>query len=108
MTADKQPELGRHCLERVTGIEPALSAWESDRLGLLTALTWALDAPLVTVIDPATPGLMARGPDWLGRRRASPRYAWHGAWFWGSSVASGSLSVATSARHVRQTRRCWP
>ena len=26
--ADKRPELGRHCLERVTGIEPALSAWE--------------------------------------------------------------------------------
>jgi len=31
--ADKRPELGRHCLERVTGIEPALSAWESDRSG---------------------------------------------------------------------------
>jgi len=29
--ADKRPELGRHCLERVTGIEPALSAWESNR-----------------------------------------------------------------------------
>ena len=46
--------------ERVTGIEPALSAWESHRSGLLTALTWATDAPLVTVIDPMTPRLMAR------------------------------------------------
>ena len=42
------------------GIEPALSAWESDRSGPLTALSWAVDAPLVTVRDPATPGLMAR------------------------------------------------
>jgi Phage integrase family len=48
--------------ERVTGIEPALSAWESHRSGSLTALTWASDAPLVTVTDPVTPGLMA--PQW--------------------------------------------
>jgi hypothetical protein len=47
-------------VERVTGIEPALSAWESDRSGPLTALSWAPDAPLVTVMDPATPRLMAR------------------------------------------------
>jgi len=47
-------------LERVTRIELALSAWESDRSGPLTALSWAVDAPLVTVIDRATPGLMAR------------------------------------------------
>ena len=47
--------------ERVTGIEPALSAWESDRSGPLTGLAWAPDTPLVTVMDPATtPGLMAR------------------------------------------------
>jgi hypothetical protein len=26
----------------------------------LTALTWASDAPLVTVVDPVTPGVMAR------------------------------------------------
>jgi len=38
--ARKPSELGRDHLERVTGIEPALSAWESDRLGPLTALTW--------------------------------------------------------------------
>jgi hypothetical protein len=44
----------------VTGIEPALSAWESDRSASLTALTWASDVPLVTVMNPATPGLMAR------------------------------------------------
>ena len=47
-------------VERVTGIEPALSAWESDRSGPLTALSWAVDAPLVTMMDPVTPGLMAR------------------------------------------------
>jgi hypothetical protein len=46
--------------ERVTGIEPALSAWESDRSEPLTALSWAVNAPLVTVMDPAIPGLMAR------------------------------------------------
>jgi hypothetical protein len=60
MMADKRPELGRHCLERVTGIEPALSAWESDRSGPLPVLTCELDALLVTVMDPETPGLMAR------------------------------------------------
>lgn len=38
----------------------ALSAWESGRSGSLTALTWASDAPLVAVMDPAIPGLMAR------------------------------------------------
>jgi len=47
-------------VERVTRIELALSAWEADRSGSLTAPTWAPDAPLVTVIDPAAPGLMAR------------------------------------------------
>jgi len=46
-------------VERVTGIEPALSAWESDRSGPLSALTWASDAPLVTVMNPVIPGLMA-------------------------------------------------
>jgi hypothetical protein len=67
-------ELGTQHMERVTGIEPALSAWESDRLGPLTALTWGFDAPPVTVMDPVTPGLMARQwpvPRWLWRRRPS-------------------------------------
>src|SRR5215469_2433767 len=46
-----------------------LSAWESDRSGSLSALTWATDAPLVTVMDPVTPGLMARQwPAWQGCR----------------------------------------
>ena len=58
--AGRPSELGTQRVERVTGIEPALSAWESDRFGPLIALTWALDAPLVTVMHPATPGLMAR------------------------------------------------
>ncbi len=44
----------------MTGIEPALSAWESDRSGLLTALTWAPDTPLVTVMDLVMLG--ANGP----------------------------------------------
>jgi hypothetical protein len=51
-------------VERVTGIEPALSAWESDRSEPLTALTWTSDVPLVTVMDLMTPGLMAR--QWPG------------------------------------------
>jgi hypothetical protein len=52
--------------ERVTGIEPALSAWESDRSGPLTSLSWASGAPLVTVMNPVTPGLMAH--QWPGVR----------------------------------------
>ena len=58
--AGRRPGLGTQHVERVTGIEPALSAWESVRSGPLTALSWAVDAPLVTVMDPVTPGLMAR------------------------------------------------
>ena len=56
--------------ERVTGIEPALSAWESARSGL-TALTSASDAPLVTVMDPAAPRLMAR--EWPEAHRVKRR-----------------------------------
>src|SRR5215475_2461047 len=56
----RQLELGTHAVERVTGIEPALSAWESHRSGSLTALTWASDTPLTTVVDRAVPELMAR------------------------------------------------
>ena len=37
-------------LERVTRIELALSAWESDRSGPLTGLTGASDAPLALAI----------------------------------------------------------
>ena len=57
---DKRPELGRNCLERVTGIEPALSAWESDRSGPLTALSWACNPPPVTATERMAPRLMAR------------------------------------------------
>jgi hypothetical protein len=68
--ADKPLELGSRDVERVTGIESALSAWESDRSGASAALSWAADIPLVTVIDPATPGLMAL--QWpKGRQRQS-------------------------------------
>jgi hypothetical protein len=47
-------------VERVTGIEPALSAWESVRFGLLWGLTCGAGCPWVTVRDPSLPGLMAR------------------------------------------------
>jgi hypothetical protein len=45
--------------ERMTGIELALSAWESDRSGSVSALTWAEGTPSVTVMDTRVPGLMA-------------------------------------------------
>jgi hypothetical protein len=60
----------------VTGIELALSAWESDRSGPLTTLTWAVDAPLMTVMHPATPGLMATTGPWALRLPAGG--PWHG------------------------------
>ena len=79
MMADKRSELERHCLERLTGIEPALSAWESDRSGSLTAPSWAAVAPSVIVTDPAIPGLMARrwpAAGWLtGYYELAPRGA---------------------------------
>ena len=62
-------------VERVTRIELALSAWEFDGLGPLTVLTWTSNVPLVTVIDPSIPGLMARQwpvARWLRTRLASP------------------------------------
>jgi len=51
-------------LERVTRIELALSAWESDRSGPLTASAWASGTPLVILMDLVIPGLMAR--EWPG------------------------------------------
>jgi hypothetical protein len=47
-------------VERVAGIEPALSAWESVRFGLLYGLTCGVGCPRVTVRDRSSPGLMAR------------------------------------------------
>jgi hypothetical protein len=46
--------------ERVTGIEPALSAWESVRFQLVCGLTCGSGCPRVTVRDRSSPGLMAR------------------------------------------------
>jgi hypothetical protein len=46
-------------LERVTGIEHALSAWESVLCGLSGGLTCGAGCPRVTVRDPSSPGLMA-------------------------------------------------
>jgi len=46
--------------ERVTGIEPALSAWESVRLRLPHGLTCGSGCPRVTVKDRSSPGLIAR------------------------------------------------
>jgi hypothetical protein len=47
-------------VERVTRIELALSAWESDRSGLLGPLTSQDRAPPVPVTGPSFPWLMAR------------------------------------------------
>ena len=44
----------------MTGIEPALSAWESDRITPPEGLTWRFDCPLLTVAGPWLPGLMGR------------------------------------------------
>jgi hypothetical protein len=47
-------------VERVTRIELALSAWESDRSALLGPLTSQERAPPVPVTDPSVPWLIAR------------------------------------------------
>jgi hypothetical protein len=47
-------------LERVTGIEPALSAWESDRSWPMKPLTSQTGRPGVAVIDRSSPWLIAR------------------------------------------------
>src|SRR5690348_16533300 len=46
--------------ERVTGIEPALSAWESERSGLPRGLTCESKCPRVIVGNRLSPRLMAR------------------------------------------------
>ena len=46
--------------ERVTGIEPALSAWESVLSELLHGLSCEAGCPLVSVRTPSLPWLMAR------------------------------------------------
>jgi hypothetical protein len=79
------PDLGpswleRVTLERVTGIEPALSAWEAERCELRTGLTCAARCPPLTVRDRWLPGLitlMARtrgaGFPRAGARKILPR-----------------------------------
>jgi hypothetical protein len=47
-------------LERVTRIELALSAWESDLSPLARVLTWRFDCPQVTAGVQQPPWLMAR------------------------------------------------
>jgi hypothetical protein len=47
-------------LERVTGIEPALSAWESDRSWPITSVIRQLGRPEAAVIDRSSPWLIAR------------------------------------------------
>ena len=46
--------------ERVTGIKPALPAWESNGNRLSAVLTCACGSPRVTPIDPCSPWLVAR------------------------------------------------
>jgi hypothetical protein len=48
---------GAFTLERVTGIEPALSAWESERSGLLCSLTCLARCLEMTVANRWLPGL---------------------------------------------------
>jgi hypothetical protein len=65
MTASElRPETGTlaacSLLERVTGIEPALSAWESVPSGPVTCPDQRGGCPRVTVRDRSSPGLMAR------------------------------------------------
>ena len=47
-------------VERVTRIELALSAWEVQRSRLLAVLTCGCRCPLVAVVAPSSPWLMAR------------------------------------------------
>jgi hypothetical protein len=46
-------------MERVTGIEPARSAWEAVQSRLLRALTCKFQRPVVAVTAPSSPWLMA-------------------------------------------------
>ncbi len=46
-------KLGSHCVERVTRIELALSAWEAERLWLSKALTCHPYWSRVAVVDPS-------------------------------------------------------
>src|ERR1017187_3480657 len=47
-------------VERVTRIELALSAWEADRLRPAAGLTCRFWWPVLAVVDPSSPWLMAR------------------------------------------------
>jgi hypothetical protein len=58
--AGRPSDLGPHHLERVTGIEPALSAWELDRWGGLRALTCEFEGPRVPATTSSSPRLIAR------------------------------------------------
>jgi hypothetical protein len=49
-----------YIVERVTRIELALSAWESDRSPPPGLLTSQVRTPPVPVTDPCLPGLIAR------------------------------------------------
>src|SRR5258708_11756099 len=57
---DVVPGLGLRGLERVTGIEPALSAWETERLHLNGRLTCRSWRPGVAVSYSLPPWLIAR------------------------------------------------
>jgi hypothetical protein len=67
MTGRERPKLAgktsltwRFAVERVTGIEPALSAWESAPSGPVTWPDLPGGVSRVTVTDRSSPGLMAR------------------------------------------------
>jgi hypothetical protein len=98
-------------MERVTGIEPALSAWEYDRSERLTGLTWASDVPLVTVTDSVTPGLMAR--QWPGDLAYCPSLVSSSRSFTFVKMASCATrgirsQTAVAATHRSASCSFWP
>src|ERR1019366_6096702 len=84
-------------VERVTRIELALSAWESDRTTPPGGLTWQFECPLLTVTDPWLPGLMVR--QWPGDLESQD---WSAIRVWAASGWPAGLGRALfSTRHAR-------
>jgi hypothetical protein len=92
-------------VERVTRIELALSAWESDRTTPPGDLTCWFDCPLLTVIDPWSPGLMAR--QWPGDleclAQVTPVAGLSVLWIQGET---GSRTRTPNLQIHRHHRRC--
>jgi hypothetical protein len=63
ITVNRPLELRIRGLERMTGIEPTLLAWEPDRSWPITSVIRQLGRPGVAVIDRSSPWLIARAPE---------------------------------------------